>query len=233
MRLPRVLSQTHEPHTRRGTFCHATASRSCTMWIVRGTVTKYALSVCGQHGATAKHIDEEEHVVRRNARRVTSGQRAYWSMMIIVLVGSLVALAACGSAAASSSASPTSTQRSGPPGTGMVVRPCVGPYASVGRDGTPASVLSDATTRAAVHVGDLVQVRLPLPTRWTFDGNSGGLLLVQPAPAQDNQLNVCFWNFRAQGPGGTTLHFTGDQLCDPYTRCTPTSRAITFYITVS
>ncbi len=115
----------------------------------------------------------------------------------------------------------------------MAVRPCPGPYASVAQAGTPALVLTDAAPSGGVHVGDLVQVRLPSTQHWTFDNHPGPLDLVQPAGAQDAQMNVCFWTFRARTTGSVTLYFTGTQPCEgPGTACSTATVPKSFTVSV-
>ncbi len=160
----------------------------------------------------------------------------------LILVAFALVLAGCGATAGaggSGAASvPTKTpvaNHPGIPGTGLTVRPCSGPWGHVADIGKPAVVLNDAAnnTTVTVHPGDLVQVQLPISWRWSFDGNAGALTLVQPAAAQDAQADVCFWNFRAGATGTTTLHFSGNMVCEPNRACPALARIDTFTVVVA
>ena len=82
--------------------------------------------------------------------------------------------------------------------------------------GTPALVLTLQTPNKSgtAHVGDFVQVRLPITNHWSIQSASSTLSMLQPAGFQDQRLDVCAWNFRAKSAGDATLSFTGLPLCD-------------------
>jgi hypothetical protein len=118
-------------------------------------------------------------------------------------------------------------------GGGTSVRPCSGPDGTVSAIGHVALVLSPSSPQATVtpggvgfapkegsaHVGDLIQVQLPVTQRWGDPKISGGVSLLAPAGVQDTARNVCFWNFKATSKGDATIEFVGGALCAPNQPC--------------
>jgi hypothetical protein len=151
-------------------------------------------------------------------------------MALMVALG--LALAGCGYITT------TSTSDGGGstgPITGTTVRPCVGPPAGVGVEGQPALTLTDATPNRAgtAHVGDLIQVRLSANFHWGLDDTPAGLAPTQYIGSLDQARQLCFWNFRAQSAGTTTIKFTGTPICESGSACPAIARLETFTVRVS
>ncbi len=145
-----------------------------------------------------------------------------------------------GTTGGQTSVTPTATKPA--PGTAatpgpreLVARPCPGPYGSVTEAGTPNVVLTGYNPQgtAQAHIGDLVQVRLPISMRWTMGPAPTGMVVISPVGIQDATLNVCAWTFRAQSAGTSILTFTGMNLCDPHAPCAQLAVNVTYAVAVS
>jgi len=149
--------------------------------------------------------------------------------MLVVALG--LALAGCGYSTTSTSDGGSSTG----PITGTTVRPCVGPPAGVGVEGQPTLTLTDATPNRAgtTHVGDLVQVQLSANFHWGLDATPAGLTPTQYVGSLDQARQICFWNFRAQSAGTTTIQLTGTALCESGKPCPMYARLEKFTVQVS
>ena len=159
--------------------------------------------------------------------------RRAWRSLTICPVGALallLMLAGCGlSSGATGGANPANPGGGG----GAGVRPCSGGYGSVSDVGHVALVLSPSSPQATVtpggggpapkegsaHLGDIIQVQLPVTQRWSNPRISGGVSLLAPAGVHDNARNVCFWNFKATSKGDATIAFVGGALCAPNRPC--------------
>ena len=145
----------------------------------------------------------------------------------------LLMLAGCGlSSGATGGANPANPANPGG-GGGAGARACSGGYGSVSDLGHVALVLSPSSPQATVtpggggpapregsaHVGDIIQVQLPVTQHWGNPRISGGVSLLAPAGVQDNARNVCFWNFKATAKGDATIDFVGGALCAPNRPC--------------
>jgi hypothetical protein len=92
---------------------------------------------------------------------------------------------------------------------------------------------TNARQPATVHVGDLVQVRLPTSLRWTLDGVPTHLSPVGQGSVQDGTLNACVWTFRAVSQGTAALHYTGSAICEGAKPCAQFALAMDFTVNVS
>ena len=103
--------------------------------------------------------------------------------------------------------------------------------------GNPALILTPATPNrsGAAHVGDMVQVRLPTTTKWSFTSAqpTGTLTATQPSGALIHSVNACVWSFHAAAAGTATLSFIGQALCEPGKPCPNYRLAMNFTVTVS
>jgi hypothetical protein len=83
--------------------------------------------------------------------------------------------------------------------------------------GHPALVLTPLTLdhSASAHVGDMVQVRLPTTTKWTYDAAqvSGPLIPAQPSGVLVRAVSACVWTFKANAKGAELLTFEGQAIC--------------------
>lgn len=174
-------------------------------------------------------------------RRIVSSSNRLRCMTLIAVcaVGLGVALAGCGYTTVpvnpggpiSGSGGSASTG----PGSGMTVRPCTGPYATIAVEGQPDLVLTDATPDHAgtVAVGGLVQVQLQASWHWSLGKTSSNLVATQYDGAFDQTRDLCFWNLRAQSAGSATINLSGTALCEPNQQCPMIARAETFTVQVS
>jgi hypothetical protein len=103
--------------------------------------------------------------------------------------------------------------------------------------GNPALILTPTTPDRAgsAHVGNMVQVRLPTSSKWSYGPaqSSGALSPTQPSGVLIHSLNSCVWSFKAVANGGQTLSFTGQPICKPGQPCADYRIAMTFDVTIS
>jgi hypothetical protein len=103
--------------------------------------------------------------------------------------------------------------------------------------GSPTLILTPTTPDRAgsAHVGDIVQVRLPTTSKWTYAPaqSAGALSLTQPSGVLIHSLNACVWTFKAVAAGTQTLPFTGQAICKPGQPCADYRIAMTFSVAVS
>jgi hypothetical protein len=85
----------------------------------------------------------------------------------------------------------------------------------------------------SAHVGDLIQVQLPVTQRWGNPRINGGLSLLAPSGVQDSTHNVCFWNFTATAKGDATIEFVGGALCEPNRPCPLYARVESYVVHIS
>src|SRR5215470_11755261 len=85
------------------------------------------------------------------------------------------------------------------PGNGTTLHPCPGPFGSASGVGSLTLVLSPASPQAtpapnqvdpppregSAHVGDLLQVRLPITEQWELTQAGQGVELMRPAGIED------------------------------------------------
>lgn len=173
--------------------------------------------------------------------RSRQSARMWAPVPLLLLLLLALMLAGCGAAGATGSggaaaATPTATHH--PAGT--AVRPCPGPYGSASSvQPAPAVLLTGSTPNrsATAHAGDVVQVRLPSTSRWSYQSAHSSttpeLTLLQPAGIQDITLNDCVWNFMAQSAGTATLDFEGMPNCDVHVPCPQNIVELSFTVTVS
>lgn len=169
----------------------------------------------------------------------------------LALAAILAALAGCGvttgpggEQGASTSPSPTGTTQVSPTATtrpaatktatSSSATPC--PASDQG-PGNPALILTPPTPdrSGSAHVGDMVQVRLPTTTKWSFTSAqpTGTLTATQPSGALIRSVNACVWSFRAAAAGTATLSFIGQAICEPGKPCPNYRLAMNFTVTVS
>jgi hypothetical protein len=158
---------------------------------------------------------------------------------LMLLLATAALLVGCGQAGATAGVprvgaptTPTTTEPPIPGGTS--IRPCPGPTGSASAIGTPALVFSGgADASGAAHVGDLIQVRLPVTQHWQLQKASASATIVGQGGVQDGTLNACVWSFRATAPGQITLSFVGTALCDqPGVPCPQYARLASYTVTV-
>lgn len=103
--------------------------------------------------------------------------------------------------------------------------------------GNPSLILTPTTPNRAgsAHVGDMVQVRLPTSSKWSYGQaqSSGALSPTQPSGVLIHSLNSCVWSFKAIADGTQTLSFTGQAICKPGQPCADYRIAMTFSVSVS
>jgi hypothetical protein len=103
--------------------------------------------------------------------------------------------------------------------------------------GNPTLILTPTTPDRAgsAHVGDVVQVRLPTSSKWSYSPaqSSGALSPTQPSGVLIRSLNSCVWSFKAVAAGTQTLPFSGQAICNPGQPCPNYRIAMTFSVTVS
>ena len=162
-------------------------------------------------------------------------------LLLLAAVAAVALLAGCGQSSAAVGApgagAPTATSTSSTPPIpgGTSIRPCPGPTGSASAAGTPALVFSGGATDASgvAHVGDLIQVRLPVTQHWQLQKASASAIIVGQGGVQDGALNACVWSFRATAAGQITLAFVGTALCDqPGVPCPQYARLATYTVTV-
>lgn len=144
-------------------------------------------------------------------------------VLALLLAGGLVG---CGVAPGNGSqASSTKTMAAG----------CPGGAAAGGGEAAPALVLTakDANQESKVHVGDVIQVRLPATQRWTVEKDGASTLeLTQPVGYWDARASACVWNFRGATVGTTTVRFVGMAICEPGQVCPAYAVVEEFPVTV-
>lgn len=166
---------------------------------------------------------------RRQARTHMAPASAVFLLLTLILAGcgqSRGASGATGGAARNTSTAQSSTVVATPattasstPGTGIMdngagLSGCPGGIGTLSDAGTPQLVLGVAGSQmGSVSAGQLVQVRLPATTRWSFHGAAAAAGLLQPSGYVDRQHNVCVWNFRPPAAASLTLSFNGMALC--------------------
>jgi hypothetical protein len=103
--------------------------------------------------------------------------------------------------------------------------------------GQPTLILTPTTPNRAgsAHVGDIVQVRLPTTSKWTYAPaqSTGALSPTQPSGVLIHSLNSCVWSFEAVATGTQTLPFSGQAICKPGQPCADYRIAMMFSVTVS
>jgi hypothetical protein len=158
--------------------------------------------------------------------------RRYGVLALVSLPLLALTLVGCGadtSAGNLRTSTSTSTSTS-TPATGLDTQACAGPLGSVSDAGTPGLLLTPASVSGQAHVGDLIQVRLPMTNRWDFNPGSSGLAPLQPAAVRDMTSKACFWNFRGQSTQDVKLSFMQTALCAANSPCPLYARQVTFTV---
>lgn len=143
-------------------------------------------------------------------------------------------LAACGSASGTggTGSAPSSTPTAG--GSTTAATGC--PNNATDPGAPAANVLikpSQANSTITVHVGDVIEVRLPFGHKWSGPTASQGQLELQaPSGYASNANSVCVWRFVAKGTGTTQLSFTSQALCKPGELCPQYIMSVPFTIDV-
>jgi len=160
--------------------------------------------------------------------------------LLLLAAIAVALLVGCGQSSATIGApgagAPTATTTPPPIPGGTSIRPCPGPTGSASSAGTPALVFSGGASDASgvAHVGDLIQVRLPVTQHWQLQKASASAVIVGQGGLQDGALNACVWSFRATAAGRITLAFVGTALCDqPGVPCPQYARLATYIVTVN
>lgn len=160
-------------------------------------------------------------------------------LLLLAAVAAVAFLAGCGqssvTAGAPGAGAPTATSSTPLIPGGTSIRPCPGPTGSASTAGTPTLVFKGGASDAsgAAHVGDLIQVRLPVTQHWQLQKASASAVIVGQGGVQDGALNACVWSFRATAAGQITLSFVGTALCDqPGVPCPQYARLATYTVTV-
>lgn len=101
----------------------------------------------------------------------------------------------------------------------------------------PALILTPTTPNHAgsARIGDLVQIRLPTMTKWSYQPvqSSGALAPTQPSGVLIRVLNACVWSFHAVAAGTQTVSFSGQPICSPGKPCPNYRIAMAFRVSVS
>ncbi|HEY7339981.1 MAG TPA: hypothetical protein VH591_03805 [Ktedonobacterales bacterium] len=177
------------------------------------------------------------------------------AMRLVGLVALAVLVAGCGvttanggelasgTPSATVSATATATASPAPPSAPTPTRTATGGNSAVACPGSnqgpgqPTLILTPTTPdrTGSAHVGDIVQVRLPTSSKWTYAPaqSSGALSPTQPSGVLIRSLNSCVWSFKAVADGTQTLMFSGQAICKPGQPCADYRIAMTFTITVS
>ncbi|HEX5439431.1 MAG TPA: hypothetical protein VFW76_00980, partial [Ktedonobacterales bacterium] len=139
--------------------------------------------------------------------------------------------------------SATATASPAPPSVPTATRTGAGGSSAVacpdgsGGPGNPALILTPTTPdrTGSAHIGDVVQVRLPTSSKWSYGPtqSSGALSLTQPSGVLIHSLNSCVWTFKAVADGTQTLTFTGQPICKAGQPCPDYRIAMTFSVAIS
>jgi hypothetical protein len=148
--------------------------------------------------------------------------------------GSAKATGAASTAAPPATAT-TATGVAKPPSGGLAVRSCLGSFGSATASGTPNVILTPHADNgtASAHVGDLVQVRLPMTLQWRLEGTPADMVMVTPSGVQDDALGMCVWTFRAVSAGTAQLDFAGTAVCERAVPCAQIAIAADFTVDIS
>lgn len=209
--------------------------------------TRVKRALAGEEGKAAA-------MRRRDSNADDEGRRRGGALRLVGAVALIVMaliVAGCGATTASagessqgatpSPAKPTVTARVAPP-TAAPTRtapsasatPCP---ASDQSAGNPALILTPTTPdrSGSAHVGDLVQVRLPITSKWTYQSSApaGTLAAARPSGVLIHAVNACVWSFQAAAVGTASLSFIGQPLCDPGKPCPNYRIAMSFTLTIS
>ena len=143
----------------------------------------------------------------------------------------------------SATISATATSSPAPPSAPTPTRTATGGNSAVAcpdssdGPGNPALILTPNTPDRAgsAHVGDVVQVRLPTSSKWSYAPaqSTGALSPTQPSGVLIHSLNSCVWSFKAAADGTQTLSFTGQAICMAGQPCADYRIALSFTVTVS
>ena len=149
-------------------------------------------------------------------------RRRCWLMLaVLMLIGSL---AACGTNTSNVPSAGSSQQHTSPGSTptttgGSGIETGCPSKASVTTP--PPDVLVKPSTGAqpyTAHIGNVIEVDLPLGVVWTGPiSPTGGLHLQMPAGYASG--TVCIWRFVAQSAGTSQLAFTGHAMCKQNVPC--------------
>lgn len=103
--------------------------------------------------------------------------------------------------------------------------------------GNPTLILTPTTPDRAgsAHIGDIVQVRLPTTSKWSYvpTQSSDAISPTQPSGVLIHSLTACVWSFKAVAAGTQTLPFAGQAICKAGQPCADYRIAMTFSVTVS
>lgn len=181
------------------------------------------------------------------------GVRRYRAMCLVGVLALALLVTGCGvttanggelaSSTPSATISATATPSPAPPSAPTTTRTSTGGSSAVAcpdssaSPGNPALILTPTTPDRAgsAHVGDIVQVRLPTSSKWSYSPaqSSGALSPTQPSGVLIHSLDSCVWSFKAVADGTQTLAFTGQPICKPGQPCPDYRIAMTFTVTVS
>lgn len=181
------------------------------------------------------------------------GKGRYRATCIGVVLALALFVAGCGvttatggelaSGTPSATTSATATASPAPPSAPAATRTPSGGNSAVAcpdssnGPGSPTLILTPTTPNrtGSAHVGDIVQVRLPTTSKWSFAPaqSAGALSLTQPSGVLIHSLNACVWTFKALATGTQTLPFTGQAICKAGQPCADYRIAMTFSVTVS
>ncbi|HEU4783151.1 MAG TPA: hypothetical protein VFS83_07425 [Ktedonobacterales bacterium] len=181
------------------------------------------------------------------------GKGRYRAMCLVGLLALTLLVAGCGvttanggelaSGTPSATISATVTPSPVPPSAPTPTRTTAGGSSAVAcpdssaSPGNPTLILTPTTPNRAgsAHVGDIVQVRLPTSSKWSYSPaqSSGALSPTQPNGVLIHSLDSCVWTFNAAADGAQTLSFTGQPICKPGQPCADYRIAMTLSVTVS
>lgn len=199
---------------------------------------------------------EEEEAAMCEQRAIKAGQRGLalrlgaalaLAALLAMLAGCGVTTGAGGEQGASEAPSPTGTTQSAEVSPTATSRPAATKTATASsampcpasdqEAGNPALILTPTTPNrsGAAHIGDIVQVRLPTTTKWSFTSAqpAGALTATQPSGVLIHAVNACVWSFQAAAAGTATLSFIGQAICEPGKPCPNYRLAMNFTVTVS
>jgi len=113
---------------------------------------------------------------------------------------------------------------------------CVGGIEQSDLIGNPTYTLTtvDEQNSIQVHIGDTIEIQLPITENWTMTNTSTGILTVhQPENYILTTASVCVWDFTVNTTGTTTLFFDGAVGCTPPRMCLEALQRISFPIEAS
>ena len=165
--------------------------------------------------------------------RVIRRQSVSFIVPLVLLCVVLFTLAACGSSTTTGAGStPTSGTT---PTAGKTPSGCPNTAGVTPSQKTPNLTLhvADGNSTSSAHVGDLIEVQLPVSQKWSGPTTSQGVLELQsPYGYAEPTLKMCIWQFVAKGSGTVHLNFTGRAICLAGQLCPQYVMSVPFIVVV-